>query len=49
MALIQIPIDTSQPDHQFSIELDGRVYLLRFKKLLRSSLTRDYLIGSIKR
>ena len=31
MAIIQIPVTSNIPDSQFSIDLQGTVYLLRFK------------------
>ncbi len=30
MAHLEIPIDVNQPDHVFSIDLDKKIYLLRF-------------------
>ena len=36
MALINIPIDPVQPDHEFSIALDGTTYILGFQLNSRS-------------
>lgn len=36
MALIEIPIDPAQPDHQFYLELEKVVYLFRFMLNSRS-------------
>lgn len=36
MAVLNIPIDPNQPNHEFSIELDGVVYLMNFRKNFRS-------------
>jgi len=30
MAYLQVPIDGSSPDHEFSMSLDGVIFLLRF-------------------
>lgn len=37
MAIVNIPIDGVQPFHRFSIELDGRVYILKFRFNFRDS------------
>jgi len=36
MAIVQIPVDPFQPDHQFSIALDGVIYILAFQLNSRS-------------